>query len=89
VFNTETTVVQVTDNTGAYTADNARIVFWTNTNDTTNGANGSNICFRVTYYVADHSWDDSINVTLNMRADIVYPESTYLTTNAWGTPSWS
>ena len=88
VFNSGTTVVAVTDTTAAYTVDTASTAyFYGGTNDTTNGALGSTLVFRTSYYVADHTWDDTLGVTINTRVDIVYPESTYLTTNAWGTPT--
>lgn len=37
--------------------------------------------------VVNTTTEDGINVTWNHRIDIVYPESTYLTTNSWGTPT--
>ena len=89
-FNSGQTVVAVTDTTAAYTNDTANTAyFYGGTNDTTNGALGLTLVFRTSYYVADHSWDDTLGVTINTRVDIVYPESTYLTTNAWGTPTIS
>jgi hypothetical protein len=88
LFNSGTTVVAVTDTTGSYTNDTASTqYYYGGTNDTTNGAVGSTLVFRTSYYVADHSWDDTLGVTINTRVDIVSPESTYLTTSsAWGMP---
>jgi hypothetical protein len=82
----ETVLVAVTDNTSAYTNSSARIaVYGSNSPDVTNGANGSSITFRIGYSVIDKPFNDAINVTLNTRVQVVYPESTYLTTNSWGT----
>ena len=83
------TLVQVTDTTAAYTANYSYLQVYGASPDTTNGANGYQVCFRLGYVVADHSWDDTINATLNFQIDVVYPESTYLTTNSWGTVSIS
>lgn len=89
VFNTPTTLVAVTDTTAAYTADTANIqMYYGGTDDTTNGAKGSVIGFRIAYNIADHTWDDTLGITLNSRVDIVSPETTNLT-NVWGTPTIS
>ena len=87
LLNAGTNVIYVTDTAAAYTADNAQLIIWTNNNDATSGANGPTVIFELHINVADHSWDDSISCTVNTRVDVVYPESTYLTTNSWGTPS--
>ena len=87
VLNTGTTVVQVTDTAAAYTADVGYIQVYTSSSDTTNGANGLNVIFFTLFNVADHTLDDAISLTHRSRVDIVYPESTYLTTNSWGTPT--
>lgn len=83
----ETLITRVYDATGAYTADYSEVNTYTNSNDTTNGANGNQVNFRYRYVVTDHPWDDTISLNITTRVDIVYPESTYLTTNSWGTPS--
>lgn len=85
LYNSATHVVQVTDTTGAYTSDYAYIDVYTTSNDTTNGSNGLTVSFYSLFYIGDKTWDDSISVTLRTRVDIVYPESTYLT-STWGTP---
>ena len=87
VLNSGTTVVQVTDTAAAYTADVGYIQVYTNSSDTTNGSNGLNVIFFTLFNVADHILDDTISLTHRTRVDIVYPESTYLTTNSWGTPT--
>jgi hypothetical protein len=86
VYATNTPIIQVTDTGAAYTADAASIGLYTNSNDTTSGANGYQVNFRIAYYVADHTWDDTISLNLTSRVDITPPESTYLT-NVWGTPT--
>jgi hypothetical protein len=88
VYATNTNIIQVTDTTAAYTADTAYIGLYTNDATTTNGSVGAQMNFRITYSIADHTWDDTLGITLNSRVDIVYPESTYLT-NSWGTPTIS
>jgi hypothetical protein len=85
-FNNNTNIIQVTDTTAAYTADAASIGLFTDVNDSTSGANGSKVIFRIGYYVADHTWDDTISLNLTSRVDVTPPESTYLS-NVWGTPT--
>ena len=86
VLNTWTSVVAITSTASNYTADTAAIQVQTNSSTTTNGANGSTVQFRAVYTIADHTWDDAISVTHRTRVDIVYPETTYLTSSPWGTP---
>lgn len=86
VYAVNTNIITVTDTAAAYTADTASIGLYTNSNTTTNGANGAQVNFRISYVVADHTWDDTLGITLNSRVDIVYPETTYLS-NVWGTPT--
>jgi hypothetical protein len=58
--------------------------------DGTNGAMHSTNNIRLRgYLAADDAFGGAANITVNTRIDIVYPESTYLTTAAWGTPSVS
>jgi hypothetical protein len=89
VLNTPATIVQVTDTTASYTASTGYLQVYTSSSDTTNGSNGLNVVFRTVYSIADKTWDDTLSLTYRMAVDIVYPESTYLTTNAWGTPTIS
>ena len=86
VYATNTNIIQVTDTTASYTASVGYIGLYTNSNDTTNGSNGTQVNFRISYVIADKTWDDTLGITLNSRVDIVFPESTYLT-NVWGTPT--
>jgi hypothetical protein len=89
VFNSATTIVQVTDTGANYGASTGYIQYFTSSNDTTNGANGSNVIFRTVYTIADKTWDDTISVNYTTRVDIIYPETTYLTASpaSWGIPS--
>jgi hypothetical protein len=87
VLNTWTTVVSLTSTTAAYTTDTAVVQVQTTSSDTTNGANGLNVQFRAVYTIADHAFDDQITVTHRTRVDIIYPETTYLSSSPWGTPT--
>lgn len=79
----------VTSTEGApYASDNAYIAVFCNTADTTNGSISASVVFRV--YIstaADDAFSNAFNLTIAPKVDVVYPESTYLTTNSWGTPT--
>lgn len=76
------------DDAAPYGANAALIYLFCNASDTTNGAVSSSMVFRVYLSAAaDDAFGGSINLTVSTRCDVVYPESTYLTTNSWGTPS--
>lgn len=84
-FNSAQTVVNV-DVAGTYSAHDVQIQVFTQDNTTTNGANGASFVFRL--YInaaADDAFGGSVNLTVSTRADIVYPETTYLA-SSWGTP---
>lgn len=88
VFNSATTIVQVTDTGASYGASTGYIQYYTSSSDTTNGSNGLNMIFRTVYNIADKTWDDTISVNYTTRVDIIYPETTYLTgVGSWGIPS--
>ena len=84
VFNSATTLVQVTDTTASYTASTGYIQVYTSSSDTTNGAKGLNVVFRTVYSIADKTWDDTLSLTYRTRVDIVRPSTANLT-NVWGT----
>lgn len=86
-LNTWTSVVTVTSTAATYTTDTAAIQVQTNSSDTTNGANGLTVQFRSLYNLADHPFLDTITVTHRTRVDIIYPETTYLSSSPWGTPT--
>jgi hypothetical protein len=86
VLNSPITLVDV-DTAGTYSAHNVFLQVFTASSDTTNGANGTQVIFRlVMTAAADDAFGGAINLTVNVRADIVHPETTNLT-NTWGTPS--
>ena len=76
----------VSSTTSPYTADFAYIYCYTGTpNVSGNADNGNVIKFGWGYNSAAHSaFNGTLNVTLNHRIDIVYPESTNLSPS-WGT----
>lgn len=83
---TPETVVFTTDTTASYTGSNSALQVFSYDGTETNGAKGYLVVFRLLYDVDNKTWDDSINLLINARIDIVAPESTYLT-NSWGTPT--
>jgi hypothetical protein len=86
VFNSPTTIVD-NDVAGTYSAHDVKLQVFTGSNDTTSGANGSQVVFRLFLTAAaDDTFGGAINITLNVRADVVFPETTYLN-NVWGTPT--
>jgi hypothetical protein len=84
VFNSATTLVQVTDTTASYTASTGFLQVYTSSSDTTNGAKGLNVVFRTVYSIADKTWDDTLSLTYRTRVDIVRPSTANLT-DVWGT----
>lgn len=86
VFNSGTTIVDI-DVAGTYSAHNVGILVFTSDNTTTDGANGNQVIFRLFMSApADDAFGGAINLTVNVRADIVFPETVNLT-NVWGTPT--
>ena len=84
---------QVTTTSGTYSGDYVRFYMATNgTNLSGHGDNGNIITLYLNYYSAHTSTTsglygssgDTLNVTVNHRVDVVYPETTNLT-NSWGT----
>jgi hypothetical protein len=80
-------LINVASTTSGYTSDNAQLAV------STNAAPGSStvLTFTLTFTSAQRLpvgqasvFNDSLNVTVNNRVDIVYPETTNLT-NSWGT----
>ena len=80
------TVCQITATAYTYTGDNIKLYGSTNGVQGSNADNGSVFNFSVDLTSAAKSnfYNNSINITLNHRVDIIYPETTYLT-NSWGT----
>ena len=81
-------LVNVTSTTSPYTTDVAYLAVNSNGSQGTNGDFGSVITFTVNLSSPAHSaFNGTLNVTVNHRIDIVYPETTYLTSSPWGTPT--
>ena len=78
----------INSSSGIYTSDYVKTYFITNgSNLSGHGDAGNQIGFAINYYSAHSSaFNDTLNITVNTRVDIVFPESTYLT-NSWGTPT--
>lgn len=72
---------------GVYSSHDVQIAMFANNSDTTNGAICSSFVFRLILSVAaDDAFGGAVNLSVATRADIVYPETTYLT-DVWGTPT--
>jgi len=86
VFNTPQTIVNM-DVAGTYSAHDVQLQLFANDSNTTNGSITSSVAFRLSLYAAaDDAFGGDVNLTVSVRADIVYPETTYLS-DAWGTPT--
>jgi len=92
---TNTTLVSMTSTTAAYTSDTGSI--YVNINGTqSNGGTGTNVDFYVTMNSTSgsngpggtYTFDDAFGVNVIRSIDIIYPESTNLT-SSWGTPTIS
>ena len=76
----------ITSSSGTYSGDSTQFYMSVNgSNVSGNGDNGSVITFYLNYLSSHTSgFNDTLNITVNHRVDVVYPESTNLT-NSWGT----
>ncbi len=83
-----TTTQEITSTTSPYTGDFVKVYWASNgSNVSGHGDTGSVITLYLNYYSpATTSWNDTLNVTINNRIDIVYPETTNLSAS-WGTLS--
>ena len=94
---TNTTLQAITSAAANYTNDTASIYVNLNGTAGANGDNGLNVDFYLTLTSAGgnaansatYKFDDSYGVSITRSIDITYPESTNLTTNSWGTPTFS
>ena len=91
-------IVSITSTTGGYTGDYAIVAIRSNGTQGANSDKGTVVYLDFTIYSDTRTdgtpggpggatggyFNDSVNITLNHRIDIVYPESTNLT-NSWGT----
>lgn len=81
-----TLIVDIDSAPAAYTAQDVKLFALTSGN-TTNGANGSTVTFRLQLFAnADDAFGGTINLSITSRLDVVHPETTNLT-NVWGTPT--
>ena len=74
---------------GSYNTDSAQLNVKSGAQNVSgNGDKGAVITFgSYLNSVAHGAFNGSFNVTYNHRIDIVYPETTYLTSSPWGTPT--
>lgn len=75
----------VTSTTSSYTSDTCNVSIKTNGTQGSNGDNGSALTVSMVLISAAQSpaFDDSIDVTVNHRVDVIYPSTTFLA-NTWG-----
>lgn len=87
-FNLTTSYIQtqkIATSSGTYTTDYAAVYWKSNGVVGSNGDAGSVINIALNYYSSHSSgFNDTLNVTVNHRIDVVYPETTNLS-NTWGT----
>lgn len=78
--------VKITSTTSAYTGDYIQVYAKTNGAQGSYSDNGNVMTLYVVIYSGAQSpaFNDSIDVTLNYRVDVIYPSTTYLS-NSWGT----
>lgn len=80
------TLCKITSTTASYTTDYVQLDVKSNGTQGANGDKGTVITFQLTIYSdvrTSPAFNQSINVTVNNRLDVVYPETTNLT-NTWG-----
>ena len=79
------TIAQVTTSSGTYSTDYVQLQAKYSGTLGSNGDKSPQISFALNYYSSHSSgFNDTLNITVNHRVDIVYPETTNLT-NTWGT----
>ena len=79
------TTQQVNTTNATYSNDYAAVQFKSNGVQGANGDVGSQISLALNYQSAHTSgFNDTLNITVSHRIDVVYPETTNLT-NSWGT----
>ena len=92
------TISQITSTTGGYTGDQITVYIRSNGTQGSYSDNGSVVYLDFTIYSAARTngtpggpggaaggfFNETVNITLNHRVDVVYPESTNLS-NSWGT----
>lgn len=85
---TATTLHQIQSASSTYTNDYVQLQWKSNGAQGSNADNGTVISLLINLYSAHTTYgsgfNDSLNITVNHRIDVVYPETTNLT-NSWGT----
>jgi hypothetical protein len=85
---TYTIYQKVTSTYSSYSADFVNFYMGASGVTGSNGDNGAVLYFYLNVSSPGHSgFNDALNVTVNHQVDIVYPETTYLSGTAWGTPT--
>ena len=80
------TAVAISGTTGSYTSDTCTVFAKTNGVQGSNGDAGTTLTMSMQLFSAGQTpaFNDSIDITVNHRVDIIYPSTTYLA-NTWGT----
>lgn len=78
-------IVSITSTTSSYTTDQLGFSYKTNGVQGSYADNGTTMNLNVLLYAGAQSpaFNDTINVTVNHRVDVIYPVTTYLA-NTWG-----
>jgi hypothetical protein len=79
------TAVAITSTTSSYTSDTCTVSVKTNGVQGSNGDAGTTMTVSMALVSAAQSpaFDDSIDITVNHRVDVIYPSTTFLA-NTWG-----
>jgi len=77
--------VSIAGTTSSYTSDSCTFFVRTNGTQGSNGDAGSTMTLSMQLFSGAQSpaFDDSINITVNHRVDVIYPSTTFLA-NTWG-----
>ena len=82
------TIQQITSTTSPYTTDYVYVqVYSSAQNVSGNGDKGTTVYFNLGLNSPSHPTNAALNITINHRVDVVYPETTYLSSSPWGTPT--
>jgi hypothetical protein len=78
-------IVSITSTTAAYTTDQLAFSYKTNGAQGSNADNGTIMNLNLVLFSGAQSpaFNDTINITVNHRVDVIYPETTFLA-NTWG-----
>ena len=81
-------ITNITSTSVTYTADGANVNVKSNGVQGANADAGSVLTLYMNYYSLHTTYatgfNDSLNITVNHRVDVVYPELTNITANTWG-----